>query len=355
MAIIDERGRLFGRWNLLDLALLVLILGLIPLGYASYLLFREQPPRLLSVTPGSLEQASEFRLTIKGENLRPYMRLSVGAYQGREFIFKGTGEADVPFNFVPSGVYDVVLFDQAQERFRLTNGLTITPSGLPATEVVAIGAFGNLDAAGAAKLAAGMELPGTGRILAVGRPAADITKVFAGSALVGVPVPNALRVPAAVLFKCHLRAQQGTPYCVIGDTTIAPPAILKLSTPLGTTPFQVERVRSPQAMEAVAIDVRLTGSPSLLSLVKPGNIDLNGTANELALLARVESTGSMRTITPVTAEVQVRLTAQLQKTEEGWLYNSLPLRAGSPFTLRTTRYEVSGVVVSVPALETVTR
>jgi hypothetical protein len=349
MAIIDEHGRLFGRWNLLDVALLVLIAGLIPLGYAAYILFREQPPRLLSVTPNSIVQAPEFRLTIQGENLRPYMRVSVGTQQGREFHFKNTEVAEVPFSFMAAGVYDVVLFDEAQERSRLTNALTITPSGLPATEVVAIGAFGNLDAAGASKLVAGTELPGAGRILAVGRPRPDVTKVFSGPILIGVPIPNALRLPAAVLFKCYLRSQQGTPYCVVDDTTIAPPLILKLSTPLGPTPFQVEQVRSPIPMEAQPVEIRLTGSPSLLSLVNVGDTDLNATANELALLARVDRVGPVRTHSPSSAEVEVRLSAQLQATEAGWLYNSAPLRAGSPITFRTPGYEASGVVISVPS------
>lgn len=350
MAIVDERGRLFGRWNLLDLALLILILGLIPLGYASYLLFREQPPRLVSVTPNQFEQVGEFRLTIKGENLRPYMRLSIGTRQARDFIFKNTEEADAPFAYAPPGVYDVVLFDQAQERFRLPNAVTITPSGLPATEVVAIGAFGNLDAAGAAKLVAGTELRGAGRILKVGRPVPDLTKVFAGPALVGVPIPNALRLPAVVLFKCYIRAPQGTPHCVIEDTTVAPPAVLRLSTPLGETPFQIERVLGTFAVEPLPIEVRLTGTPSLLSMVKVGDVDLGGTANELAILTRVERVGALRRFGEASAELPVRLIAQLQKTDEGWLYNAAPLRAGASLTFRTQRYEVAGVVTGVPEM-----
>jgi hypothetical protein len=56
----------------------------------------------------------------------------------------------------------------------------------------------------------------------------------------------------------------------------------------------------------------------------------------------------MRTLGPAAAEVEVRLTAQLQTTEEGWLYNSAPLRAGGPITIRTPGYEVSGTVITVP-------
>ena len=346
MAIVDERGRMFGRWNLLDLAVLVLILGLIPLGYAAYLLFRDQPPRIVSVTPNQVQQAPEFRLTIKGENLRPYMRVSAGAQQGRDFYFKTTEEAEVPFAEMPPGTYDIVLYDQAQERFRLPNALSISPSGVPATEIVAIGAFGNLDAAGAAKLTAGTELPGAGRILSVGRAAPDMTQVFSGSKIVAVPVKDALRLPAVVLFNCYVRAQQGSPYCIVGDAVIAPTALLNLTTPLGKTPFQVERVRSSQPVESLPIEVRFNASPSLQSLIKPGDVDLGGTANELAMLARVV------TAEPAGAgQLNVNLIAQLQKTDQGWLYDSAPLRVGSTISIRTPRYEIAGVVTKVPLLD----
>lgn len=347
MAFIDEHGRLFGRWNLLDLALLVLIVGLIPLGYAAYLLFRDQPPTVLSAVPSRMAPATEFRLTIRGQNFRPYMRVSAGIYQGRDFYFKTTEEAEVPFAYVPPGVYDIVLYDQAQERFRLPGALTITPAGLPATELVAIGAFGNLDAAGAAKLVAGAELPNAGRIISVGNPAPDQTKVFAGGTLVGVQVPNALRLPATVLFNCHIRTQQGTPHCVIGDTIVAPPAVMMVSTPLGQTPFQVERVRGPVPEQPLPVDVQLTGSASQLQLVKAGDVDLNGTANEQALLARVERIGPM----DPAGRMEARLIAQLQKSSEGWLYNAAPLRVGSVIILRTTGYEVAAIVTGLPPLE----
>lgn len=343
MAIVDERGRLFGRWNLFDLALLVLILGLIPLGYAAYLLFRDQPPRIVSVTPNQIQEAPEFRLTIKGENFRPYMRVSAGSQQGRDFRFKSTEEAEVPFSAMPSGTYDIVIYDQAQERFRLPNALSITPSGLPATEIVAIGAFGNLDVAGAARLTAGTELPGAGRILSVGRAAPDVTQVFSGSTIVGVPTKGALRLPAAVLFKCYVRAQQGSPYCTVGDATIVPPSLLSVTTPLGQTPFQIERVRSSDPVEPVAVEVRLSANPSLLSLIRPGDVDLGGTQNELAVLARVV------TVAPAGAgQLTVSLIAQLQKVNRAWLYDSKPLRVGSTIMIRTSRYEVGGVVTKVP-------
>jgi hypothetical protein len=350
MAIVDERGRLLGRLNLLDAILLVLLVGLVPLGYAAYLLFREQPPRLVSVSPASLEQAPDLMVTVTGENLRPYMRISAGAQQAAEFFFRGPTEAEVPLKGLPAGTYDIVLYDQSQERARLPNALTIRPSAMPATELIAVGAFGNLDAAGAAKITAGLDLPGAGKVVAVGKPVPDLTQVFS-SGLVGVPIPDALRLPAVVQFNCYIRTDQGRPFCVVGDASIAPPNLLMVSTPLGKTPFQVQQVRSPHPVESVPVRLRLTGQAAVLSLVRPGDVDLGGTSNELAAIARVASVGPVRSLSANAAEVDVNLVAQLQRVDGGWLYNSAPLRAGSTVVLRTARYEAGGVVTDLPSPE----
>jgi hypothetical protein len=187
-------------------------------------------------------------------------------------------------------------------------------------------------------------LAGAGRILSVGRATPDLTQVFSGSKIIGVPIKDALRLPAVVLFKCYVRAQGGSPYCTVGDVTIAPTSLLNLTTVLGKTPFQVERVRSSDPVAPVEIEVQVNGNPSALSLVKPGDVDLSGTANELAMLARVV------TVEPNgPGQLNVSLIAQLQKVELGWLYDSTPLRVGSPIAIRTKRYEVGGVVTKLPA------
>ena len=344
MAVVDERGRLFGRFNLLDAVLLILLIGLLPLGYAAYALFRERPPRIVSISPQRAEQSVELRLNVKGENLRPYMRISAGTMQAVDFLFRSTTEIEAPFMNLPVGEYDIVLFDHAQERFRLPKALTVLPSPLPATEIVGVGAFGNLDAEGAAKITAGLELPGVGRVIAVGKPVPAMTKVIASAALVGVPVANAMRLPAAVLFRCIVKAQQGQPYCVVGDVAVTPPNLMVLPTPLGKTPFQLEQVRSPHPLQAVPITVRLTGDPTVLGLVRSGDVDLGATSNTLAEIARISAVAPGGRPN----ELRVSLIAQLQLVDRQWLYNSQPLRAGAPITLRTARYQLSGVVTDVP-------
>lgn len=347
MAIVDERGRVFGRWNLLDVAVLVLLLGLIPLGYAAFVLFRERPPRLLAVEPTQLRQADLITLRINGENFRAYMRLSLGTYQGREFQFKSTEEAEVQFASVPPGKYDVVLYDQGQERSRLTQALTISPSDLPSTQIVAVGAFVNLDAAGAAKLTVGTTLGAVGEIVAVGKPVPDFTEVFSGSTAVGVPLANALRLPAVVRFNCYIRDQQGSPFCTVNEVTMAPKNLLRLTTPLGVTPFQVQRARSPEPLQPVKVTLRVAGLPAVLSKIKAGDIDTGGIDNDAEVVARVANAGAVRVLNPSSAEVDVTLTANLQHVNGSWLYDSAPLRLGASLLLRTAEYQVAGTVTGI--------
>lgn len=348
MAIVDDRGRLFGRLNLLDAVLLTLLIGLVPLGYAAYALFREQPARMTGITPSRAEYDPLLRVAITGENFRPYMRVSADNYQAVDFIFKSTTEIEVPFANLPAGEYDIILYDQAQERFRLPNALTVIPSSLPATEVVAVGAFGNIDAAGAARITAGLELPNVGKVLAVGKPAPDLTQVFSSNALVGVRMANAQRLPATVLFQCYVRTQQGRPYCIVGDAPVAAPNVLMLPTPLGDTPFQVEQVRSAHPLEAVPIRVRIAAHPDVLSQIRSGDVDLGGTTNELAEMARVARVAPVRRLSESSGEVDVDVIAQLQRVNGVWLSDSLPLRAGSTIALRTPNYEVRGIVTQIP-------
>jgi hypothetical protein len=351
MALVDDRGRLFGRLNLVDAVVLLLLVGLIPLGYAAYALFREQPPRLIGISPARSQQVNHLPVTVRGENLRPYMRVSAGTHQAVDFQFRSTTEVEVPFGNLPPGEYDIILYDQAQERSRLPKALVIEASALPPTEIVAVGAFGNLDAAGATKITPGLQLGNVGEVLAVGKPVPDLTTVFTAANLVGVPIPNALRLPAVVKFRCNVRTQEGRPHCTIDDATVAPTALVTLPTPLGKTPYQIEQLRSPHPVQDVEIEVRFVGDASVLSLIKPGDVDRRGTSNELAVGARVVSVSEVRRTADNRSEREVRLTAQLQNVENQWRYDTTPLRAGAAFQLRTSRYEVSGTVTQLPPAE----
>src|SRR4029077_14290413 len=86
----DDSRRGTVRFNLVDAAVAIVILGLIPLAYGSYLLFRTQPPTLVSVSPAQLFEGHSQRLEIDGTNLRPFLRVSFNAVQAKSFLIGST-------------------------------------------------------------------------------------------------------------------------------------------------------------------------------------------------------------------------------------------------------------------------
>lgn len=345
MAIVDEQGKLFGRLNLLDALVVLLVVGLIPLGYGAYALFRSPMPTLTRVAPAEIIHAPNMRFSVRGENLRPYMRVSVGSHQGQTFLFRDTSEAEIDLVDVPPGVYDVVLFDFAQERSRLPKALTIHPSALPDAKVIVVGMFGNLKAGQTASLTVGMTIPQVGEVIAVGRPVPQVARVFARSDRVEVPIPNGLMVPAIIRMGCWVRASRGQPECVADGTGLHPTTLMFLPTPAGTLPFQIDQVRGTQPIVPLDITVRFTGALEALAQLKAGDVDRGEVTNELSAGGTVASVAAAG---PSSRDARIVVSAQ--QGTSGWIYANSPLRIGGPFTLRTPLYELQGTVVRlVPA------
>src|SRR5262252_6658974 len=115
MAVVDDRGRIGGKVNLIDAVIAVVILGLIPVALGAYLLFRTPIPTLLSVTPSSLYQGQNLRVTFNG-------------MQGQSFLIGNTTYALVELPDLKAGTYDVGLWDYRQQMGPvLPKALTILP------------------------------------------------------------------------------------------------------------------------------------------------------------------------------------------------------------------------------------
>ena len=343
MAIVDHQGRLFGRLNLLDAIVALLVLGLIPLGYGAYLLFRTPMPVLTAVVPAELTIGPNMRFTIRGESLKPYLRVSVGPTQGRTFLFNDTTEAEIELNEVPPGVYDVVLYDHAQERSRLPKALTIHPSVLPDAKVIVVGMFGNLAPEQASSLSVGMVIPSVGEVIAVGKPVPQVAKVFSSPNHVEVPVPNTVMVPVVMRMGCWVRSAQGQPECVANNVGLHPLGLLFLPTPAGTLPFQVDQVRGTQPLVPLEITVRFTGTPEALALLKVGDRDMGEVSNELSI------GGTVTGVSGGSASRDARMMVNGQQGTAGWIYDNRPLRVGGGFTLTTPGYQLNGTIVRVTA------
>src|SRR5919109_4319074 len=114
--LVDDRGRLFGRINLIDAAVGAFVVLLVPLGYSAFLLFRPARPAITSVEHAQItlieERAAggthvEGKLKVHGTGLRPTLRAAIGSHEAVGFLFQTPRTADVLFGDLPVGTYDL--------------------------------------------------------------------------------------------------------------------------------------------------------------------------------------------------------------------------------------------------------
>ncbi len=357
MALVDDRGRIFGRFNLIDLALAVLLLGLIPLAYAGYALFRVPPPTLTSVEPAQLQLDSEMRMRIHGTNLRPYMRVSLDNNQTRQFLFKDSTTAEVVFTDVPPGTYDVVLYDFAQERSRLPKGLTITNPALPITEVYAAGFLTGVKPDFLKTLKPGFSFQGAATIVAVGKISADMARIAAADRLIDIPATTTSRVEMLVKIPCSVQATpNGIANCRAGSPN--GPGVF-LGPPLGPgvylmlpifdvrLPFLISQVRPPLQPTSIDVSVRVAPSEDAGELARVGDADAGVTENQFAAGAVVTRA--------LHGNRELTFTLPAFATSQGWDYSGQTLRVGGPFQFVTPRYQLSGIVTMVPPIPSPTK
>jgi hypothetical protein len=252
MAVIDDRGRVGGRVNLIDAVVAFLILVLIPVAFGAYLLFRTPAATLTAVVPPMLYQGANLRVEVNGQNLRPFMRVRIGSLQGRTFMIGGTRGAMVDLPDLGPGVYDVSLYDYMQEVSRLPKALTILPlAPLPTVEMLVEGSFKGLTGDRAAMLKPAARFPATGdpvaEVVSVGARRPSVISLKAGLNTLQLAVAGQTDVPAVLKVKCGVMTNSdGTLKCSapgpVQQTDIAPGAMLSLAGAGGWMPFQIDKI-----------------------------------------------------------------------------------------------------------------
>lgn len=252
MAIVDERGRLGGKVNLIDAVAAFLILILIPVAFGAYLLFRTPQPTLTAVNPARLNQGPNLRIEVQGENLRPFMRVSFGKEQARSFAIQSTRGAMVDLPDLDAGTYDVVLYDHMQEVFRLPKAVTILPLAPVATvDMTVRGSFKGMSADRVKGLKAGDKLTSGGsvaEVVGVGAPVPSAVTLRAGAETLRVSLKDQMDLPAELRVKCFLvTTADGALKCVVPgpvqQADVAPGSTLSLASPTGWATFQIDEVR----------------------------------------------------------------------------------------------------------------
>jgi len=254
MTLLDDRGRIGGRFNVVDIAAVVVVFLLVPLAIAAFLLFRAPAPALVSVTPKTLVEAPGQRLEIDGANLRPFMRVTFDGIPAASFLLGSTNYALVDVPALAPGVYDVVLFDYAREVARLPKALTIARLAVDA-ELEVDGAFKAASEALAAELKPGDALLSSNQpiadVVSLGRLSAGEMRVRVGAETVTVRAGQH-DLPATLRVRCStMPGADGLARCMVpapaGPVAIAPDAVLTFATRSGSSAvFQIGAARAAQ-------------------------------------------------------------------------------------------------------------
>ena len=366
MSIVDERGRLFGRFNLIDASVVAVVVLLLPIAFAAYLLFRPPPMRITSVTPNHVERGVGVHLRLTGEHFRPYLRAEIGRVQPTRFLIETPTAGEISMPDLEPGTYDVALFDEAEEVARMKDAVTVVTGPPPPTiKMQLVGMFTNLTEAAARLMKPGQRFPEHGdavvEVVTAGPPAEDIRRVRMSALAVDVPVAGTWRVPATVRVGCVFNA--GNQSCAVNGATIAPGLVLPV--PNGA-PFTVEEVRADSPGIGMEIAVRFVGRPEVLDLMKAGDVDrlaLGGGGTRAARIVSVTNRQTvagetlmkvmagqqpieMTTQTPdrvMVLEAILRLIAELGT--DGPTYRAGTLKPGSLFTFDSPAYVAQGSIV----------
>ena len=342
MSLVDSEGRLFGRVNLVDAAAVLFALFLIPIGYATYLLFRPSKPAIESVTRveitneerrvggGSLVTA---KLKVKGVGFNPLLRARIGEAEAIGFVFENPNSADVLVGPVAAGRHDLVLFDGVQEVARARGAVEIHATDAP--RVRAYGWLTNLAPDGAAALKAGFasdpQAPGAFEIVAIGETRPASMRIAKGAVAVDLPVAGKIERAAELLVRCDW---PGTGACTIGGERLSQEQPISVMLPGGVA-FQLEEIAPPSEPTQVTARVQFSGP---LPAMKAGDRDsmLFSRAAEI-----ISTNGGPSPI------VTLRIGAD--ESREGWRYRGRLLSPGTPFTFQAGGYVAGGTVLSVVA------
>lgn len=340
MSLIDEQGRLFGRVNLIDAAVALFLLGLIPLAYGTALLFQPARPRIDSVTRvdisneerrivagGSLLAA---KLKVKGTGFNPMLRASIGGSPALAFVFENPNSADVLVGPMPPGAHDLVLMDGVQEAARAAGAVVIDN---PSTRTLhAEGWLTNLTPEMAADFKIGTTFA-THEVKAIGPARPARSRIRMGALDADIPIEGRVERAAVLALHCDPQGadfRTGQEPCTIGGQPVAgtPPVTVVLPGNIG---FSIAELFPPNPPARGRVVIRLDGGVD--GVVKTGDRDALLDARAAVI------------VTVGGRDVTVEL--GLDESREGWRYRGRLVTPGAPFTFSAGRYELRGEVQSV--------
>jgi len=322
MAMLDDQGRLFGRVNLIDAAVVLFLFALLPLAYGSWVLFRTPLPEIEEVTASVLPGRPGQHIQVRGRNLRPFLRASVGG-KAAIFLYESPDRAQVELPPLAPGTYYLAFFDDSRKIVQYPNAVivpklvieTITPR----------------------ELDYGQNPP---RIELRGQSFRDSLRVVIGK-LEGIyhlvsPDRAEVQLPPLDPGTYDLTLFDGSTEVtrVERAVTIRPekPVLFRLLVRFVTRPEILQMVQRAQRQPSEPGPPSKVPRPVLESYEVEH--DLLGTTKENIIEGRV-----------VILRATVRVVAQWVGDE--WQFDGRPVRAGAQFTFTSRTFDLSGMILSL--------
>lgn len=344
MRMIDDKGRLFGRVNIVDAAVGLFLVLVIPLAYGTALLFRPASPRIESVSRvditneerrimggGSLLTA---KLKLKGTALNPMLRAYIDESPALAFVFENPNSADILVGQVAPGAHDLVLFDGVQEVARAKGAIVIDS---PSTRTVrAEGWLTNLDPALASQIDVDYSFPppsGVHRVVAIGEARPALSRMRLSGVDAYLPIAARVERRVVVLLQCDPQGadfRTGQEPCTVGGQPVAGvgPVSVVMPGPVAIG-FAIEEIFPIEPPAKTRIALILDDGPG-------GNSVRAGDRDDI-----LDDRGA------VVASVQGRrvvIDLGLDPGRDGWRYRGQAVKPGAAFALSTARYEARGRV-----------
>lgn len=396
MTLIDERGRLFGRLNLIDAGLAVLAVAAVAGLFTAYRVFRlPRGPDITSVEPVTQPAVNGARVRLHGRDFLPYQRVFVqrsGDTPGfvhelekpadeftlvnqtqAQWVVESPLLAEVRLpDGMGGGTYDLLFFNETRQLSVKHNAFTLTsvapPPVRPPTATVRLeGTFTRLLASEVPLLAPGTRLASdhpdeSMEIVAADRPQPDVAYLTAGSRPVPAAVEGRQQVPATVRARCTVAESA----CRIGDVTLVADSAVTVRLGEHRFRFVINEMASDIADAAGDADVtvRFALRPAEAAQMKTGDLDAAGAAaagrpRSAATLVSIAARSDVTRRTLETAngkarwteEPAVRVDAVLRvpvtRLDGVWFYKGQALKSGGTIAFETLTYKARAWVLNV--------
>ena len=127
MSMLDSKGRLFGRINVIDAAVLAMVIAALPVAAVAYRSMRADAVDVSGLTPASVVAGEPARLKLNGSGFRAYLQAYFAPSgspfvltqadrmsQNTQYLLSSAVGAELQPPALAPGTYDLYLYDQGR-------------------------------------------------------------------------------------------------------------------------------------------------------------------------------------------------------------------------------------------------